>query len=274
VKEKLFKLNRSGMSLAEVSIALAILAVLAAGSGMVVSQTLKLKFNSEAKLSAIDYQDAIANLIAAKVSDLAKKGCDPGSADNFCDPVVWASHFGSLDLPGGVGVIEIIKPTLPAKLTDFSNKLDPNSPQQASFQGALTACQGKPIVPPNNGTPPIPTNPNNNPTPGIYTFCVNLNRTGNAESTTSLLDAEAAIVEVRAELLTKQSDQSTKIMGPQPSIQNFIDAGNSGQQVSINYRILWKRLGTLNSQGKFIDSGFYSLNGQKVVNISELRQQP
>ena len=264
MKEKLFKLDSSGMSLAEVSIALAILAVLAAGSGMVVSQTLKLKFNSEAKLSAIDYQDAIANLIAAKVSDFANNGCNPPPPeDNYCDPVVWASHFGSLDLPGGVGVIEIIKPTLPAKLTDFSKKLDPNSSQQASFQGALTSCQGK-----LNGAVKKVSDP------GLYTFCVNLNRTGNAESTTSLLDAEAAIVEVRAELLTKQSDQSTKIRGPQPSIQNFIDAGNSGQQVSINYRILWKRLGTLNSQGKFIDSGFYSLNGQKVVNISELRQQP
>jgi prepilin-type N-terminal cleavage/methylation domain-containing protein len=262
VKEKLFKLDSSGMSLAEVSIALAILAVLAAGSGMVVSQTLKLKFNSEAKLSAIDYQDGIANLIAVEVSRLANLGCDSGSAVNYCDPVIWSSHFGTLNLPGGGSDIEIMHAALPAKLSGFATKLDQNSLQQKSFYDSLTSCQVKPTVPSKNSDP------------GVYNFCVNLNRTGNAESTTSLLDAEAAIVEVRAELLTKQSDQSTKIRGPQPSIQNFIDAGNSGQQVSINYRILWKRLGTLNSQGKFIDSGFYSLNGQKVVNISELRQQP
>jgi prepilin-type N-terminal cleavage/methylation domain-containing protein len=252
VKEKFFKLNRSGMSLAEVSIALAILAVLAAGSGMVVSQTLKLKFNSEAKLSAIDYQDGIANLIAVEVSRLANQDCNPPPAVNYCDRVVWASKFGPLDLPGGVGVIEIINSILPTKLTDFSNKLDQNSLEQKSFYDSLSGCRVKPTVPSNNSDP------------GVYNFCVNLNRTGNAESTTSLLDAEAAIVEVRAELLTKQSDQSTKIRGPQPSIQDFIIAGKSGQQVNLIYRILWKRAGPLNS-------GFYSLNGQKVVNISELR---
>lgn len=269
MKAKFPKLNCSGMSLTEVSIALAILAVLAAGSGMVVSQTLNLKFNSEAKLSAFDYQDSLATMIGSEVSRLANLGCDPSEVVNYCDANQWAEHFGPLYFPGGLGKLEIIHAVLPASLiqNNFVDHLDQSLPQQKSFSDSLTSCTLKPTVPSKeqNEVPPAPAHP------GIYTFCVNLNPSGGVKGTTDLQAAEAAIIEVRAELLLKQSDQQTKIVGPQISIRDYINAGRTSQQVSVSYRILWKRLGTLNSQGKFLDSGFYSLSGQKVVNINELR---
>lgn len=251
MQQKRLKLNELGMSLIELSAALTIIAVVAVGGIMMSSQVLRLKFDSEAKVNVFNYQDLLAETLIREVSRLANA--------SIYNATTWASNFQALSLPGNSGTIQIVPGNFPTELNSFFNKLNPSSPQQKEFRDALNRCKTKPTVPANAAAS------------GVYSFCVSLSRSGEGQSVTSLLDAEAAIVEARADLFSKKSNHSAKVRGPSISAGNYIGQGLNGQQVSLNYRILWKRKGSLDPSGRFQDVGFYTLTGQKVVNIDELR---
>ncbi|NBX91868.1 MAG: hypothetical protein EBQ85_01395 [Proteobacteria bacterium] len=258
------QLNSVGFSLVELSVVTLVLAIVGVGSSTVFINILKNKVSSEAKLGVIYYQDAVVETLAREVTQLAKLPDPVALSSSVIQPIydtrVWSGLFANPSLPGGTGKVELIVRTLPANLAAFRNKLDLNVSEQSSFNQALGDClMGKPVI------------PRDDTDQGNYMFCVTVSRSGKIGAAVDFLNSEANLIEVRASLLSKILDHRTKIFGPFLTVPAFWSAGIDFQQIDLTYRILWKTGNELAPSGKFKNSGFYELTGEKMVNINEMR---
>lgn len=241
--------KEQGFTLIGAAILAAILGASIAVYGIINYYVGKAKAKSESKVSAIDSENALVELVATK---FRAQGCSTSSPDlstfrnGFRDKIAGAVFSDN---------------TVNFSLVAEGNRLNQSNGSPAWMTAAIDSCNGadSPKFPLNNGQP------------GVYIFCI---RTGKAaddqgsflptKSSTSFLESDLSFVQFRLELTSQAVPQDQKVMGTALTCTQWNGVPLQEQQLKISYRILWKK-----PQGN--PQEVFSHLGSKILNLAELR---
>ena len=238
--------KEKGFTLIGAAILAAVLGASIAVYGIINYYVAKAKAKSESKASAIDSEDALVEYVATK---FMSQGCDtslPSFTTNFSDRI---RRTGSFNTGSAFSDSTV---TLSLVRAGGSISALPGSP--AWMSDAINSCNaaGSPNFPANNGVP------------GVYIFCVKVNRNDPSKSGTSFLQSELAFVQFRLELMSSASSQNQKVFGPAMPCTAWEATPLNDRQLKLSYRIIWKKPGGTPQE-------VFSHMGSKMLNVAELR---
>lgn len=243
--------NQKGVTIIGASVAAAVIGAAAVTAGVVIAYAKRAKLRAEAKVSVIDNESALSEVVAATLArTLSPQPPAPGTlltAGNFIERF----NAQQIALPDNTVTLSVVA---------SGNTVTPAAGRPQWFQDAANSCNAALQAPANDAAP------------GVYLFCVRLNRTTAAvtQTSTSFLDSELAFAQFRVELSSQSLPHQQKVFGiPGPNGTTlptiaFRDWGpRDQQQLKMNYRIFWKR--------RADDKGYYQYMGSKMLNIAETR---
>jgi len=191
------------------------------------------KASSQTKVSVIDSESTLVELVASRFRNAIIANCGFTQAD-------LANQLAGATFSDNTITLRLIATGVPNGV----------------------ACPAD--APPGSCNPPTLATAAN---PGVYLFSVRIQRAGASKNTTSFLESGSAFVQFRLELTSQSTPQNLKIFGPALACNNWPApaAGALDQrQIIANYRIIWRR-----PVGNNLE--VLSHMGSKTLNLAELR---
>ncbi|NBW98676.1 hypothetical protein EBR03_03805 [bacterium] len=243
--------NQKGVTIIGASVAAALIGAAAVTAGIVISYARRAKLRAEAKVSVIDNESALSEVVAATLARTLSP--QPPASGVLLTPSNFVDRFNAqqIALPDNTVTLGVVRP---------GNTVAPPTNRPQWFQDAANSCNAALQAPATDAAP------------GVYLFCLRLNRTDAAvtQTSTSFLDSELAFAQFRVELSSQSLPHQQKVFGvPGPSGTTlptiaFRDWGpRDQQQLKMSYRIFWKR--------RADDQGYFQYMGSKMFNIAEVR---
>ncbi|NBV50475.1 hypothetical protein EBR78_04545 [bacterium] len=255
--------NNRGITVIGATVAAAVLGVTAVTAGILIAYANRAKLRAEAKVSVIDNESALSEVVVARML----KALSPSVGEGTC---LDSSNF-STEFNNGTSAVPFPDPSVAVTLvttgTLFNNlnpaKLPDGAP--AWFSTAAASCNQSPKVPAANSSA------------GVYLFCVRISRSAEAiaKSSTNFLDSQIAFAQFRVELSSQTLPHQQKVFGiPGPNnstlpaipCADWRDAAKTPRdqrQIKASYRIFWKRSSD--------NQGYYQYMGSKILNVAEMR---
>lgn len=257
------QIGRAGFTLLGVLAALLVLGTIATYLGKRAFFEIRSRQKLEAKTSVIDNESALSEMIAAKLKTLF----------NSTNPCTFTSATFKTAFNTNPPVFPA--PSIPIKIENLSTEptlakfktltATATAGAQLEIKNAVAGCldSTKGISVPTTAAPQ-----------GVYLFCVALDMTGRTvQRSRGFVFSEAALVQVRIDLMSKSLSQKEKTFGitvgtttqAAPNCSDWNALTVSDRQVKISYRILWK------APIEDASGGYFSYMGSKMINYTELR---
>ncbi|NBX75749.1 MAG: hypothetical protein EBQ92_04280 [Proteobacteria bacterium] len=241
----------NGFTLIGAIAAALVLAIAATFIGKNLYYLIRSRLRTEAKVSIVDNETTLAELIAAKLFTM--------TSSNACELANFVTTFNTNPptFPGGSVTLRIEKPTL----NEFSLTATPAG-FQADLKTAISACATKPKLPIKNTA---------TPSTGTFLFCAKVKNpvaAQNRRNQTGFLDSQAAFAEIRVDLTSEEVSQEEKMLGDALPCDKWLPPNATNTEVrqfKMSYRVFWKRAND-NS-----DRGYLTKMGSKIINVSELQ---
>lgn len=259
---KTFRNNR-GITVIGATVAAAVVGATAVTAGILIAYANRAKLRAEAKVSVIDNESALSEVVVARML----KALSPSVGGGIC---LNTGNF-TTQFNNGTSAVPFPDPSVSVSLvttgTLFSNFNPPRLPDGAPtwFSTASDSCNQNPKPPTDNNSA------------GVFLFCVKISRSADAtaKSSTNFLDSQIAFAQFRVELSSQSLPHQQKVFGipgpnsttlPAISCADWLDATKTPRdlrQIKASYRIFWKRSSD--------NQGYYQYMGSKMLNVAEMQ---